>query len=137
MRVGDRLLTTDLRRKALMALRSDIVCRSPSNVLELLVAGRYQEPLASRIMEFAEDESLIVDTLDILKLICTRSECTIFVLVEVSPEFARNFFLEYSGSATMVTGMFSKNPEAVFRTIEIIFRLSGSKETLSWLDKSN
>lgn len=52
------------------------------------------------------------------------------------PEFAKNFFLEYSGLSILASGLFSKNQEASYKTIEIILVLSRNKTSLDYLDKS-
>lgn len=133
LRIPSSLQSDEDKIKALSKLKEDIKTKR-SGCLEVLTKEiEYQKLVAVRIIDFSENERLIVCTLELLNAIGNVG----VTVVEESPNFGKDFFVEHSGSRVVSSGLFSTIPDASLLIIQIILKLSKFPTSIDFLGKSN
>lgn len=69
-KVPESLDTDEKKLKAINALKEDLLVIKPAKLLETIMEKGYQEAVSYRIIEYVENENLIISTLELLKALC-------------------------------------------------------------------
>ncbi len=129
------LKTAAQKSKLLRALKKAVEENNPKNIGELMNEQKYQEVIARSFVDFASEDELVKDTLDVLLAICRLAALNRLV-VDKNMKFTINFLQEHMGCLAITNGQLSKDPETAFQAIRILCLLTSRNETLPLLDKS-